>query len=183
MSKFKHTLYTILAVIVLSLPSFCQDGNNFEIKKASFIKNFSIFTQWPNEESLAETHKYFTICILGDTPAEKSIIDFFSGETIKEQPVLIKKINSIDDIDFCNILFITESRKDSLENVLLKTQNKAILTVSDTAGFSEKGIMINFFQIGSKLSFEINESAVKQSGLYMSHLLLKEAKIINPVNK
>jgi hypothetical protein len=63
--------------------------------------------------------------------------------------------------------------------ILSCTGNKPILTVSDTKGFAEKGVLINFYMMGDKIKFEINEKAVHESGLVMSYRLLNLARIVH----
>ena len=76
----------------------------------------------------------------------------------------------------CNILLISASEKNQLQNILEMTKNKNILTVSDSNGFALEGVAINFVLVEGKLKFEINSNAINQAGLQVSSHLLKSAK-------
>ena len=185
MYKQKKNIIFLFVVIsnLLPLILFAQDADNLLLKKANFIKNFSIFTTWPDTYINDSGQSTFTICILGETPLEKCLVDYYADVQIKDQKVKIIKINNVTEMNNCNLLFISDEKRENLIEILNFTKNLPVLTLSDSTGFAAMGVLINFVEEQGKLSFEINETALKLSGLYMSHLLLKEAKIINPVNK
>ena len=81
------------------------------------------------------------------------------------------------------LIIYTNSEKDSLEQIIDYTKERPILTISDTDGFAEKGVLINLFSLKNQLRFQINETAVKTSGLYVNFRLLHLAKIVNPVRE
>ena len=57
----------------------------------------------------------------------------------------------------------------------------AVLTVADTPGFAERGVMINFFITREdKVRFEANLEEAENSGLRLSSQLLKLATIVKP---
>ena len=89
------------------------------------------------------------------------------------------RIGSTAEIPECHILFISGSYKERLKEILACTRNRPILTVGDTEGFAEEGVLINFYLVGSKIKFEINEKAVQESGLVMSYRLLSLARIVD----
>jgi hypothetical protein len=55
-----------------------------------------------------------------------------------------------------------------------------VLTVSDTTGFAEQGVLINFYVSQKRLHFEINEPAFRKAPLSVSTRLLEIAKIVMP---
>lgn len=81
-------------------------------------------------------------------------------------------------MNYCHILFISESNANQIEEILSKLKNRATLTVSDTPGFCERGIMINFFSQGDMLKFEMNPGKLENAGLKVSSQLQKLARII-----
>ena len=94
----------------------------------------------------------------------------------------VRYITAVDEIGKTNILFISNSENKNLKNILEYTNNKPILTIGESKGFAEKGVLINFYLSENKVRFEINESAVRETGLYMSFRLLSLAKIVNPID-
>jgi len=56
--------------------------------------------------------------------------------------------------------------------------DKPILTVGDTTGFAEKGVLINLYQEERLMQFEVNLPAVKRSKLTFSSKLLRLARLV-----
>jgi hypothetical protein len=95
--------------------------------------------------------------------------------------VEVKVITSVSEIPQCHMLYIPVSQKKTLDIILPITLHRPILTVGDTPGYSERGVILNLFLEGSKVRFKINESVAQKSGLKISYLLLKMGKVVNPV--
>jgi hypothetical protein len=57
-----------------------------------------------------------------------------------------------------------------------------VLTVGDTAGFAERGVLINLQRQDSRLGFEINLAQARRSGLRFSSKLLKLGRIVGEVS-
>jgi len=104
-------------------------------------------------------------------------------QEIKNKRVIIKNIHNFNEIQGSHILFIAESEKKSIDQIIAITKQQPILTIGETKGFAEKGVLINFFEKDNKLRFEINETAVLKSPLQMSFYLLNSAKIVQPVEE
>ena len=45
---------------------------------------------------------------------------------------------------------------------------------------AEKGVLFNFYTASNQIKFEINEKAVRGSGLSINYLLLNVARIVEP---
>jgi hypothetical protein len=54
------------------------------------------------------------------------------------------------------------------------------LTVGDFSGAAEQGAVINFFQEGDKVRFEVNLSDARREGFNISYRLLQLARIVGP---
>jgi hypothetical protein len=151
------------------------------VAKAAFLERFTRFTEWPPKSQMSDTSKPFVISVIGEDPFGSVLRDICAEQKIKHKPVKVRNINEIEEINGTNLLFISSSEKERIEKVIDYTQEKPILTVGDTQGFGEKGVHINFYLEGDSLRFTINQTAVKNSGLSISYLLLEVAKVINPV--
>ena len=86
----------------------------------------------------------------------------------------------LNDIGFCNILFISQSYINPIETVISKFRDKNVLIITEQLGYGEKGAHINFLISNNRLKFEVNLAAVKRSRLKLSSQLLEHAIIITP---
>ena len=147
--------------------------------KAVFLEHFTRFVEWPESTDTADPSTPFRVAVIGENPFGSILDDIYLEQRIKNRQVKIHYISSPEEIADCHILFISRSSKEILPEILSRTRHEPILTVSDTEGFAEDGVLINFYLTGDKIKFEINEKAVHASGLVMSYRLLSLARIVN----
>jgi hypothetical protein len=168
-----------LLILFIAVPhvTFAQD---FEYKvKAEFLERFTRFIEWPDDSPLKDPDKSFCICVTGKNPFGGYLHEMAVQVKIKGKPVEIHQIEQLnDELPKCQILFIARSEKTKLADILKLTDGKPILTVGDTDGFAEDGVLMNFFTTGSFIRFEVNIDRAEKSKLKFSSRLLKLAKLV-----
>jgi len=179
-SVFKR-IGLIILLSLLSFQGFSQAS--IYVLKAVYLEKFSRFITWPEESLIDKTSEPFIISVIGETPLTKNLEQIYAIQEIKNKRVIIKKIKHLNEIQDSHILFIAESEKKNIDKIIEITKQQPILTIGETEGFAEKGVLINFFETNNKLRFEINETAVLKSPLQMSFYLLNSARIVNPVEE
>jgi hypothetical protein len=100
---------------------------------------------------------------------------------IKGKTVEIRYISKPEEIGNCHILFISKSIDKELEEILAVTRGKPILTIGETKGFAEKGVLFNLYIRRDEIRFEINALAMRESRLIPASQLLSVAKIVGPL--
>jgi hypothetical protein len=168
-----------LVILFLSAPhlSLAQD---FEYKvKAEFLERFTRFIEWPDDAALNNPDKSFCICVTGKSPFGGYLEQMAGQVKIKGKTVEIHQIEQLSaELPKCQILFIAQSEKDKLSDILKLTDGKPILTVGDTDGFAQDGVLVNFFNSGSYIRFEVNIDRAEKSKLKFSSRLLRLAKLV-----
>jgi hypothetical protein len=156
----------------------CAQAGSYEEYqvKAAFLHKFAKFVEWPSGAFSSDADP-FMLCVAGKDPFGKAL-DTLHDKTVGNRKIVVRKFQSTEDAGKCHILFIGSSEKSGLQQILKAVRNKQILTVGDTEGFAQSGVMINFTLQEGKVQFEINPQAVKQAGLTVSSQLLKVSKII-----
>ena len=76
-------------------------------------------------------------------------------------------------------MFAAGSQKQSVADDLDKVRGSPVLTVTDGAGPSTRG-MVNFVLKSNRVRFEIDEASAAQSGLMISSKLLSLAAAVRP---
>jgi hypothetical protein len=165
----------------LQIPCFGQEPE-YQVK-AIFLEHFTRFIEWPNSSGISDTSTPFIIAVIGENPFGAILEQTYAKQKIKNKRVEIHYLLSPDEIADCHLLFISSSNKKILDEILSRTRNRPVLTISDTEGFAKKKVLINFYLFGNKIKFEINEKAVHESGLAMSYMLLNLAIIVDPVRE
>ncbi len=172
---------TFVFLIILFLPQgvFSQGSGSAEYQvKAAFIYNFAKFVEWP-----AESHdNVLTLCVLGDG-SFRDALNTIKGKVIRGKRLHVKRVKSIQDLKDCNILFVASSERDNLSNMIDALNGSSILTVGDTEGFAEQGVIINLYIENNKVRFKVNIEAARRADLKLSSRLLKLAKIVTSTPK
>jgi len=147
--------------------------------KAEFVGRFTLFVDWP-PGSLPAPPAPFVIGVIGDSPVAGYLEKRVAGELVKDRPVVVREGVELDEVGQCQLLFISSSAEASLERILELTKDRPILTVADSEGFAERGVLINFLVLDRHVHFEINESAVDRSGLRFGSKLYRLARLVGP---
>lgn len=147
--------------------------------KAVFLFNFAQFVEWPtNVFSDAQTP--LTIGVLGDDPFGTFLDETVRDEKVGGHPLTIRRYSRVEDVQDCQILFISPSESKRMGRILADLKNKKILTVSDVEGFTQNGGAIGFVAEENKIHFRINLEAVKDVNLTISSKMLRLAEIVEP---
>ena len=176
-----HRTCSLLLVVMLAYPLPTTGEDREYQMKAVFLDKFTRFVQWPEASAVADTTRPFVLGVIGDNPFGTLLERIYAERQIEDSPVDIRYLTGLDGIADCHLLFIANSADDRLADILARTRDKPILTVADTKGFAERGVLINLYRQKGKVKFEINERAVHASGLTFSYLLLNLARIVQPV--
>ncbi len=150
---------------------------------AVYLERIARFVEWPHKTESSMSDNYFVIGVLGENPFGTILTDLYAERTIKNKNIQVRYLSQLNEIDKCHLLFISRSMSEELPQILEIIAKKPILTVGDTEGFAEKGVLVNFFIENNKLRFEINEQGLHEAGILIDSLLLKVAKIVNPLKK
>jgi len=145
--------------------------------KATFLYNFARYAEWP-ATSFADGTASFNICVLGEDPFGRALNDIVEGEAINGRKLVAKRLSRVNQALKCQILFVSSSEENRLEQILTALDGKSIMTVGDMPGFAERGGMINFRLEGTKVRFDINPDAARRAALTLSAQLLKLARIV-----
>lgn len=171
----------LLSLWLLSFP-FWGEQKKVVVKaeeynvKIAFIKKFFDFIKWPSDNSASGE---FVFGIIGNTPFSDQMEKLSKKISIPNKTVLIKPIADLAQVKECHVLIIGNIEAEQLKEILAIIGNQPILSISDTEGFAEIGVLINFFKAENNVKFEINYSAVKKSGLTFSSKLYKLARLID----
>jgi hypothetical protein len=138
--------------------------------KTAFLYNFSRFVVWP--ESAMQERSEFSLCTLGETQFKEQL-DTLVGKTVHNKAIVVKRHSQPEQVLNCHLVFIGEQQ--DLAETLWTLQKQPVLTVSNIAGFTKKGGIIQFKLIENKVRFRINADAASSAGLTVSSKLLSLA--------
>lgn len=169
----KSRIFFLGAVIILmgGNPITAQEnaGGKEYALKAAFLYRFIDYVNWKDYSK----NQTFKIAILEESPITTSLLDI-----PKNRKIDIKEYKNLDEISFCNILFVPYNSTIPIETILSKFSGKPVLIVTERKGYGSKGAHMNFIIVENKLKFEVNLKAINKSGIGVSSFLLKHAIIV-----
>ncbi len=177
-------LVFFVAVFALRASADSTSSQEYQVK-AAFLYNFLQFIDWPEEKITNNKHS-ITIGIIGDDPF-KNAFNPIKDKKVKGMVVVIKRFESFENLknsakdNFetlkkCHLLFICNSERKNLNEIIDTVKHHSVLTVGEMKGFLEAGGIINWFVEEKKIRFNINATAAKQSKLEIRSKLLRLAK-------
>ena len=164
----RAALLSLVVCAGVSIPAWAQ-VSEYELK-AAFIGKFSHFIQWPKPSG-----DIFKLCAIGHNPFQGALKNLVKLTPIDGRSAVFVEIDQPEALTRCDMVFISTSEQSNLALIRHTLQNSPVLTVADTPGFAEQGVMINFIHHGGKVRFEINPQAAHAAGLKISARLLKLA--------
>ncbi len=175
--KTNQILIPVLIASLLLFSPICartetEEAGEYQVK-AAYLYHFAKFVEWPSEAA-GGSAPTLTLCVLGKSPFGKALTTI-AGKTVRGRPVVISYIKQVEESASCDMLFVSQSEKAKLAQILSFVGSRPILTVSDIKRFVSAGGMIGFVPEKDRIRFEINRGAALRSGLRGSAQLLKLA--------
>jgi hypothetical protein len=144
--KRKLAFILVLAAWLISSPHTGALGGETQLSeyqvKAAYLYNFAKFIEWP--PGTAGRQNTFTICVLGKNPFGNAL-ENIAGKLVRNQKVVVRHINNIDEIKECEMLFISAAERDNITSIIAALSSvRGVLTISDAKRFVQAGGMIGF---------------------------------------
>lgn len=170
--------WSFLFLLVLGPLKAQGQAKEYQIK-AVFLFNFAQFVVWP-PGAFGQTNAPLRIGILGDDPFGKYLDDAIRGERIGEHPLVVQRYHRPEEIQNCQVLFVSPKEARRMKQILSGLRGRSILTVGEVDGFCRDGGMIRFVMVQNKIRMRINLEAAKGANLTLSSKLLRLAEIVEP---
>jgi hypothetical protein len=143
--------------------------------KAAFLFNFAKFVEWPERQDDTGS---VTIGVIGLDPFGENLDQVVRDKTVGTKRIAIRRFAGLEQLEPCDILFISPSESSRLDEILKALDGTATLTVGEDEGFVRRGGVIRFFTEESRIRFEINLEAAEYEGLRLSSRLLRVARTV-----
>jgi hypothetical protein len=166
---------TCLLTLLLAGASVAQEVVDERLEynvKAASIYAFGRYVTWP--DSAFENEKSpFVIGVLGGNPFGDALDHIAEKKTIQERRIEVRLLESPEQCAGCHIVFVTRAVPKASEAEVFKySLRKPVLLVGETNGFAERGGIINFYQSGNNVRFELNPEIAEEAKLNLNAKLL-----------
>ena len=162
----------------LAMPSLIapQVGQPEYELKARFLLQFPEFVAWPERTTTPDPSGPFVILVLGDSPFGDQLDRAAQGKKIRGRPVEVLYSRDPAALEGCEMVFICASERGRIPSLAARAQSLGVLTIGDSEGYGERGVMINLLIESDLPRFEINRTAADQAGFRLSSQLLGLAR-------
>jgi hypothetical protein len=143
--------------------------------KAHFLSKFPIFVEWP-EDALPIAHAPFLICVFGDFSFGTLLAEKTRGTAIHKRRVEIRWVRKHQELQPCQILFVSRSEQKRYSQVLEAVRGQGVLTVGETAEFLDAGGIVSFTMQQEVLHFDVNLDGASKARLKISSQMLALAR-------
>ncbi|MEQ1816959.1 MAG: YfiR family protein [Nitrosomonas sp.] len=163
-------ILSLFWLLLLGYSSLTQAEQPSEYRlKVAFLYNFSAYTEWP---SLPD--QVLNLCIYGEDPFGENLQQLQQKKAHGHE-IVVRHTRNTKDLPSCQIVFITRSSIDNLSDIIKQLDGMPILTIADTPGASQQGIILNMTIKEGKITFEANVIIAKRNRLKLSSQLLRFA--------
>lgn len=145
--------------------------------KAAYLYNFALFTNWPPEKMAADGSAV-VFCVIAQD-AQVASISGLQSRKLRDRSILVRPIVSPEDGRGCHVLFIGANGAEVLPKLLEVVRDAGTLTVTDSADFSHKDMVISMAIENGRLAFDVNLLNARRARLTLSSKLLKLARSAN----
>lgn len=145
--------------------------------KAACLFHFAQFVEWP-PAAFADAAAPFVIGVLGENPFGDSLAEIVENERVRQRPVVVRSFRRAEEARNCHILYLSPSETPRLDQILDTLADAHVLTVGETAHFTESGGAIGFLLVQNKLRLSINTGAARKADLTISSKLLRQAETV-----
>ncbi len=145
--------------------------------KASILYHFLQFVEWP-ESAFIQNPGELVVGVLGKDPFGAVLDRTLAGKTVRGKKLVIRRYASPEDVEACHLLFVSTSVENRVKEVLHSLTPTSVLTVGESARFTQHGGIIRLFEFKNKVRFEINQEAAQRATLRVSSKLLKLARVV-----
>lgn len=174
-----RTALAAILVALLALPLAAQDRrgpSEEEIRKvqAAFLYQFYFYMRGlPCQLSNSD----YSIGVLGDDPFGEHL-DAVEKQRVGDHSVRLYRATDPDSLEQCDLIFISDSERERLDELLTHFRGEQQVLVSDMVGFAERGGTVGFILADGRVGFEINQATATESKIELSSHLLRLAREI-----
>jgi hypothetical protein len=162
-----------IVLLVSGLPQSARaqsTADEYQVK-AAFLFHFAQFLDWPAGAINGENPS-LNLCIFDDEPHRLELQNTIENKTIGDKVFHVHLINEAQEVQGCNILFLSRDEARRQTALLKSLRGLPVLTVGETNDFLSDGGMIRFHLEDGKIRFDINLERADSAHLKISSRLL-----------
>jgi hypothetical protein len=143
--------------------------------KASFIRNFVAFVEWPSSRFSGDSA--LMICVLNDSPITSRLIDLKKAQ-VRDRRIQVRSIGALPDVDACHVVFVPASEESHIVEMQARFRRSGLLIIGES-NQNRSGAVINIFKKDNHMAFDVDLDAARTQDLRVSSKLLALAQHVH----
>jgi hypothetical protein len=140
--------------------------------KAAILVNLLLFVDWKRQG--AQPADRVTACYLEAGPVTAALLQF-DGRQLKGKPLRVVRVEP-GQVGGCHLLYLSPAASAHLPRIVPLLRDSGVLLAGDSAGYLQRGVMLNLATEDGRIVFDIDLQAVRQAGLVLSSKVLRLAR-------
>lgn len=173
LNKYTRSIIGIISFVILCSATNFTPNQNY-LYESIYIYRFAKDLEFDTQKE----EQPIIIGVLGNPQAVKGLRNITDYANLHSTQFIVKHFASINEMEDCDILFLTRDNTRKFLMVSAKLKGTSTLFVTEDPRLSRRGSCINFVPKGNKITFELSQSQLKQRGLRVSDQLKRLAVLI-----
>ena len=165
--------------LVLPCALDSQTATTVEVK-AAFLYNFAKFVEWPSDATSGVPT--INMGVLGSDTMGDALRAMVRDKAIGGKGFAVRKPANLDDLAGLHLLFVGDTEKHRVADILRRLDGATVLTVSDIDRFCQMGGTIELAVENNHVRFDVRLDAAQRSRLKVSSKLLGLARTVHGAN-
>jgi hypothetical protein len=142
--------------------------------KSAIILTFLRYSEWPGR---AAPDLPLTVGVLGRPSLVPVLRRSLEGKPVNNRTVRVIELKSLSDPQCCQVVYLATGKASEIQQALTVARSSRILTIGEADRFLEYGGAVNLMVVDGHMAFEVNLSALEQSGVSISSKLLRYGQV------
>jgi len=142
--------------------------------KSALILTLLRYSEWPGR---ASPDQALTVGVLGRPGMVPILRRTLAGKPVNNRTIRVIALKSLSDPQCCQVIYLATDKASEIRPALASARSSLILTIGEADRFLEYGGAVNLMFEDGHMAFEVNWSALEQSGVSISSKLLRYGQI------
>jgi hypothetical protein len=149
--------------------------------KAAFVYNFLKFVDWP-ATAFRSPQDALVVVIVGDSRTGDAAERLLAAKQVGDHPVVVRRAGWDQPLTGVHAVFVAERDARKLHRLFDAAAAASVLSIGEGEEFASHGGVIGLIIDNRKVRFDIDTSAARSAGLFVSSKLLALTRVIRSTN-
>lgn len=164
-----------MGLLAGSWQATAAEGADENVVKAAVVYNLLLFMQWPEQSPSARSLR---LCVI-DEGALTAALRGHDKKRVQGHALEIYRLNAMqEDVDSCVAVLVETGNPTALTRFGAIARQRPLLVIAEGVGAIDRGAMIGLYAEGGRIAFDINQGAMRKSGLTPSSKILRLARTL-----